>query len=30
MAAAPDDPGLGIAWRHDELDRRAVERHSIH
>jgi L-alanine-DL-glutamate epimerase-like enolase superfamily enzyme len=23
MAVAPDMPGLGIAWRHDELDRRA-------
>ena len=29
MALAPDTPGLGIAWRHDELDRRASARHSI-
>jgi L-alanine-DL-glutamate epimerase-like enolase superfamily enzyme len=29
MALAPDDPGLGIAWRHDELDRRALARHLV-
>jgi L-alanine-DL-glutamate epimerase-like enolase superfamily enzyme len=29
MAVAPDVPGLGIAWRHDELDRRASARHTI-
>ena len=29
MALAPDAPGLGIAWRHDELDRRASARHTI-
>jgi L-alanine-DL-glutamate epimerase-like enolase superfamily enzyme len=29
MALAPDTPGLGIAWRHDELDRRAHARHLI-
>jgi L-alanine-DL-glutamate epimerase-like enolase superfamily enzyme len=28
-AVVPDSPGLGIAWRHDELDRRAVARHLI-
>ena len=28
-AAAPETPGLGIAWRHDELDRRARARHLI-
>jgi L-alanine-DL-glutamate epimerase-like enolase superfamily enzyme len=29
MAVAPDTPGLGIMWRHDELDRRAKARHPI-
>ncbi|HSB22332.1 MAG TPA: enolase C-terminal domain-like protein [Burkholderiaceae bacterium] len=29
MAVAPEAPGLGIAWRDDELDRRAVARHLI-
>jgi len=29
LAAAPETPGLGIAWRHDELDRRARTRHLI-
>ena len=29
-AVAPDAPGLGIAWRWDELRRRAVEHHQIH
>jgi L-alanine-DL-glutamate epimerase-like enolase superfamily enzyme len=29
MAIAPDEPGLGIAWRHDELDRRAAARHLV-
>jgi L-alanine-DL-glutamate epimerase-like enolase superfamily enzyme len=29
MAVAPDTPGLGIAWRHDELDRRASAHHTI-
>jgi L-alanine-DL-glutamate epimerase-like enolase superfamily enzyme len=29
MAVAPDTPGLGIAWRYDELDRRASARHTI-
>ena len=29
MAVAPDEPGLGIAWRHDELDRRALARHLV-
>ncbi|HTP74348.1 MAG TPA: mandelate racemase/muconate lactonizing enzyme family protein [Burkholderiaceae bacterium] len=29
MAVAPEVPGLGIAWRHDELDRRANARHRI-
>jgi len=28
-AVAPDRPGLGIEWRHDELDRRARARHCI-
>ena len=28
-AIAPDVPGLGIAWRWDEIERRAVERHTI-
>jgi L-alanine-DL-glutamate epimerase-like enolase superfamily enzyme len=28
-AVAPDRPGLGIEWRHDELDRRARARHHI-
>jgi L-alanine-DL-glutamate epimerase-like enolase superfamily enzyme len=29
VAMAPDAPGLGIDWRHDELDRRATARHLI-
>jgi hypothetical protein len=29
MAVAPDTPGLGIEWRHDELERRARARHTI-
>ena len=29
MAVAPDVPGLGIAWRYDELERRASARHHI-
>jgi L-alanine-DL-glutamate epimerase-like enolase superfamily enzyme len=29
MAVAPDVPGLGIAWRYDELERRASARHRI-
>jgi L-alanine-DL-glutamate epimerase-like enolase superfamily enzyme len=29
MAVAPDTPGLGIDWRHDELDRRAKARYTI-
>jgi len=29
MAVAPDEPGLGIAWRHDELDRRARTRQLV-
>lgn len=29
MAVAPDTPGPGIDWRHDELHRRAVARHTI-
>jgi L-alanine-DL-glutamate epimerase-like enolase superfamily enzyme len=29
MAVAPDAPGLGIAWRYDELERRASARHHI-
>ncbi len=29
MAVAPDTPGLGIEWRHDELERRARTRHTI-
>src|SRR5262245_36154402 len=29
MAVAPDTPGLGIMWRHDELDRRVRARHLI-
>jgi L-alanine-DL-glutamate epimerase-like enolase superfamily enzyme len=28
-AVAPDKPGLGIEWRHDELERRATARHRI-
>jgi L-alanine-DL-glutamate epimerase-like enolase superfamily enzyme len=28
-AIAPGVPGLGIAWRWDEIERRAVERHTI-
>jgi L-alanine-DL-glutamate epimerase-like enolase superfamily enzyme len=28
-AIAPEQPGLGIDWRVDELERRAVERHHI-
>jgi L-alanine-DL-glutamate epimerase-like enolase superfamily enzyme len=28
-AVAPDRPGLGIEWRHDELERRATARHRI-
>ena len=26
MPCAPDTPGLGIAWRWDEIERRARER----
>lgn len=29
MAVAPERPGLGIEWQHDELDRRARTRHRI-
>jgi L-alanine-DL-glutamate epimerase-like enolase superfamily enzyme len=29
MAVAPDTPGLGIEWRHDELEHRARARHTI-
>ena len=29
VAVAPDTPGLGIAWRHDETRRRARARHLI-
>jgi L-alanine-DL-glutamate epimerase-like enolase superfamily enzyme len=29
MAVAPDSPGLGIEWRHDELQRRARTCHTI-
>jgi L-alanine-DL-glutamate epimerase-like enolase superfamily enzyme len=29
MAVAPETPGLGIAWNHDELERRARARHRI-
>ena len=29
MAVAPEAPGLGIAWRDDELDRCAAARHLI-
>ena len=29
LAVAPDAPGLGIDWRHDELDRRARVRHLV-
>ena len=29
MAIAPDTPGLGIQWRHDELDRRAKARYTL-
>ncbi len=28
-AVAPDRPGLGIEWRHDELERRASARHRL-
>jgi L-alanine-DL-glutamate epimerase-like enolase superfamily enzyme len=28
-AVAPDAPGLGIGWRWDEIERRAVERHQV-
>jgi L-alanine-DL-glutamate epimerase-like enolase superfamily enzyme len=28
-AIAPDTPGLGIQWRHDELDRRAKARYTL-
>lgn len=28
-AIAPDEPGLGIAWDHDVLNRRAMARHTI-
>jgi L-alanine-DL-glutamate epimerase-like enolase superfamily enzyme len=28
-AVAPDTPGLGIAWRWDEIERRASSIHSI-
>ena len=28
-AVAPEQPGLGIEWRHDELERRATARHRI-
>jgi L-alanine-DL-glutamate epimerase-like enolase superfamily enzyme len=29
-AVVPETPGLGIAWRWDEIERRAVARHVIH
>jgi L-alanine-DL-glutamate epimerase-like enolase superfamily enzyme len=28
-AVVPDTPGLGIAWRRDEIDRRASARHTV-
>jgi L-alanine-DL-glutamate epimerase-like enolase superfamily enzyme len=30
QAVVPSTPGLGIAWRWDEIERRAVARHILH